>query len=65
MFERTGELEVHPLARDGMFEGDGLCLEIQAVGLLAVELVAEDGTAETVGVGAMHAQLMGSAGMGP
>jgi hypothetical protein len=46
-------------------EGDGLSLEIETVSLRAIEFIALDGTAEAVGMGAVHAELVGTAGMGP
>ena len=54
MFKGIGQLKVHALARGGMFKGDGLRLEIETVGLCAIEFIAQDGTAKAVGVGAMH-----------
>jgi hypothetical protein len=63
--ERIGQFEVHPLARCGVYEGDGLCLEIQTVSLPAIEFIAEDWTAETLGMGAVHAKLMGPSSVWP
>ena len=65
MFKGIGQLKVHALARGGMFEGDGLRLEIETVGLCAIEFIAQDGTAKAIGVGTMHPQLVGPARMGP
>ena len=56
---------MHLLAGDGMDETDGLGLEIEAVCLCAIEFVAHDGTAEAVGVGAVHPELVRTSGMGP
>ena len=38
-------------------------VKIEPVGRVTVEFVATDGTAETVGVGTVHAQLVCSTGM--
>ena len=54
MFKGIGQLKVHALARGGMFEGDGLRLEIESVGLCAIEFIAQNGTAKAIGVGTMH-----------
>ncbi len=63
--ELWGKFEVHLLACDGMDEGNGLRLEIETVSLRAIEFIAFDGTAEAVGMGAVHSQLMRAAGVGP
>ena len=39
-------------------------MQIQSVGLRAIELVALDGTSQAVGVGTMDAQLVCTAGLG-
>jgi hypothetical protein len=39
-------------------------MQVEAVGGTAVKLVAKDGAAEAVGVGTVHAQLVGAACMG-
>ena len=39
-------------------------MQVETVGLLAIELVAQDGTAETVGVGTVHTQLVGATRVG-
>lgn len=39
-------------------------VEHQTLALGAIELVAHDGTAQSVGVGAVDAQLVGAAGLG-
>ena len=53
-------LEVEPLAGEGMAEGEAFGVEIEAVGTRSVEDVALDGTSETVGMGAMDAELVGA-----
>ena len=49
-----GQFEVHLLPRSGMYEADGLRLEIETVGLCAIELIAHDGTAQALFVGTVH-----------
>ena len=56
---------MHFLACDGMDEGDGLGLEIETVSLRAIEFIAHDGTAEAVGVGAVHPELVRTTSVGP
>ena len=63
--KRTGKLEVHPLARCGMFETNGLCLKIETVCLCAIEFVADNRAAETVIVSTVHTQLVSTARMRP
>ena len=41
-----------------MGEGYRLRLQVEAVSLVAVKLVAYDGASQSVGMGAAHAQLM-------
>ena len=52
--------EVHLLASDGVAEPDFGGMEHQAAALGAVEFVADDGTAQTVGVCTVDAQLVGA-----
>ena len=56
---------MHLFAGGGMDEGDGLRLEIETVCLCAIEFVALDRTAETVGVGTVHTELVRTAGVRP
>ena len=56
---------MHLLACDGMDERDGLCLKIETISLCAIEFIAFDGTAEAVGMGAVHPELVRTAGVGP
>ena len=56
---------MHLLAGSRMNETDGLRLEIETVCLCAIEFVALDGTAKTVGMGAVHPKLVCTAGVGP
>ena len=65
VIELTGQLKVHLTSCCGMDETDGLCLEIETVALGAIELVAQDGTAKTLFMGAMHPQLVGATRMRP
>ena len=58
MPEWIGQLEMHAFVRHRVDEGDGLRLEIQAIGLSAIELVTQDRTAKAFVMGTMHAQLM-------
>lgn len=48
----------------GMCEGDALGMKKQACGMCAVEVVANDGHSQTVGMGAVDAKLVGAAGEG-
>ena len=41
-----------------------VAMQAETVGRLAVELVTDDGAAETVGVGAVHTQLVGTPRVG-
>ena len=50
--------------RDGMTEPDLFGMEIEAVGLGAIKLVTLDGHAQAVRMGAVDAQLMGTARLG-
>ena len=56
---------MHLLAGSRMNETDGLRLEIETVSLCAIEFIAHDGTAKTVWVGAVHTELVRTAGVGP
>ena len=56
---------MHLFAGGGMDEGDGLRLEIETVCLCAIEFIAHDRTAETVGVGTVHTELVCTAGVRP
>ena len=56
---------MHLLAGSRMNETDGLRLEIETIGLCAIEFVAHDRTAKTVWVGAVHTELVRTAGVGP
>ena len=56
---------MHLLACGGMDETDGLCLEIETVCLCAIEFIANDWTAKTVWVGAVHSKLVCTSGVGP
>ena len=56
---------MHSLSCDGMDERDGLRLQIQTVSLVAIKFIAQDGTAETLGVRTVHAQLVGPSRMRP
>ena len=56
---------MHLLAGSRMNETDGLRLEIETVCLCAIELVAHDRTAETVGVGTVHTELVCTASVRP
>ena len=56
--------EVHLFTRYGMAEPDFSGMEHQSVALRAVELVALDGASQSVGMGAMDAQLVGAACLG-
>ena len=56
---------MHLLAGSRMDETDGLCLEIETVCLCAIEFIALDGTAKTVGMGTVHPELVRTAGVGP
>ena len=56
---------MHLFACGRMNEADGLCLEIETVCLCAIEFVAHDGTAEAVGVGAVHPELVRTTSVGP
>ena len=58
--ERWRRADRHGLARDGVDEGDGLRMQVEAVAAMTIKRVAEDGTAETAAVGAVYAQLMGA-----
>ena len=46
-----------------MDELDALCVQIEAVGRGAVEVVALDRTAKSFGMSAMHAKLVGATGL--
>ena len=59
--ERGGCVEGEWFARQGMAERQVFGMQVQAVGLLAVKGIAEDGTVETLAVGTVHAQLVGAA----
>ena len=41
-----------------------VAMQVETVGFCAIQLVAEDGAAQSFLVGTVHAQLMGAAGMG-
>ena len=56
---------MHLLACGGMDETDGLCLEIETVCLCAIEFVAHDRTAKTVGMGTVHPELVRTSGVRP
>ena len=56
---------MHLLAGSRMNETDGLRLEIETVCLCAIKFIAHDGTAKTVWVGAVHTELVRTAGVGP
>ena len=56
---------MHLLACCGMEERDGLRLEIETVSFRAIEFIAHDGTAKTVGMGAVHPELVCTSGMRP
>ena len=58
--KRIWQFEVHTPFCHRVNEGDGTGLKIETVTAMAIELVAEDGTAEAVLVGAVHAQLVGA-----
>ena len=49
----------------GMDESDSLCLQTEAIALMPIELVADDGTAKTIGMRTVHAQLMRPSRMRP
>ena len=53
-------MESDGFASSGMDKFQAVGMEVEAVGEVAVELVAEDGAAQTVGVGTVHAQLVGA-----
>jgi len=53
--------ERHPFAGGGMGEFEPAGVQIEPVGLAAVERVAEDGRGKAVGMCAVYAQLMGAA----
>ena len=55
---------MHFLTGDGMVEPDFGGMEHEAGALGAVELVAHNGTAKSVGMGAVDAQLVGAARLG-
>ena len=57
---REGAFEVHLLSCDGMLEGYFRCMEHQSLAFGAVEFVADDGPPQSVGMGAMDAELMGA-----
>ena len=63
--KRIWQFEVHTPFCHRVNEGDGTGLKIETVTAMAIEFVAEDGTAEAVLVGAVHAQLMGAPGVWP
>lgn len=48
-----------------MDKRDGLGLKVETVGLVTIQFIAQDGTPETVGVGTVHPELVGTAGMRP
>lgn len=51
----------HLLASNRVAEGDFLCMKIHAVGLGAIEVVAQNGDAQSLFVGTMDTQLVGAA----
>ena len=53
--------EVHLLACDRMPEPYLCSMEHEPLALGAIEFVAYDGASESIGVGAVYAQLMGAA----
>ena len=53
---------MHLLAGSRMNETDGLRLEIETVSLCAIEFIANDWTAKTVWVGAVHSKLVCTSG---
>ena len=70
VFEKYSKLErgfaadAHHFSGDGMAEFQGLGMEVETVRRLAIEGVAHDGTVHAVGVGGMHTELVGAAGLG-
>ena len=56
---------MHFLTRCGMDESDGLGLQLQTISLPAIEFITKNGTAQTIGMGTVHAQLVGPSRMRP
>ena len=55
---------MYPLAGDGMTELQCLGVKVEAVGGTAIERVAHDGAVQTVGMGSVDTELVGTACFG-
>ena len=58
--ERGFAADAHHFSGDGMAEFQGLGMEVETVGRLAVEWVTHDGTVHAVGMGGMDTELVGT-----
>ena len=64
VLKRGVGLYLHHFSADGMAELEGFGMEVEAVRWLSVEGIAYDGAAQAVGVGGVHTELVGAAGLG-
>lgn len=55
----------HATSCDRMVKYEGVGMQTETIGGGAVEVVSNDGAGKSVGVSAMNAELMGSAGLRP
>ena len=55
---------MHSLTCNGVGEFYLVAVQTEPLTLSSIEFIADDGATETVGVGAVHAQLVGTAGVG-
>ena len=56
---------MHSLTCNGVGEFYLVAVQTESFGLVAVEFIADDGTAQAIGVGTVHAQLVGASRVGP
>ena len=59
-----GQTKGHSLTRHRVGECYSVAVQTEPLTLSSIEFIADDGATETVGVGAVHAQLVGAAGVG-
>ena len=57
-------LKVHTLSCNGMCQRQLLSVQVETIGSLSVELIAQDRAAKSVEVSAVHTQLVGTARVG-
>ena len=60
--ERGFAADAHHFSGDGMAEFQGLGMEVETVGRLAVERIADDGGVQPFRVGGMYTELVSASG---